>query len=125
MLTDCFVPFIVRCQIGGRGDAATDQKESSTAEERTEKGSAHAASKVLRGDAEATYFLDRDRESFDSVDALPVDKRYSCLDLLCTLVSMATYILDLSMDVVVAVYFYHLAVSHGIYHYWYVEEVLC
>ncbi len=36
---------------------------------------------------------------------------------------MATYILDLSMDVVVAVYFYHLAVSHGIYHYWYVEEV--
>ncbi len=54
----------------------------------------------------------------DHVDALPAEKRYSCMDLLCTVISMATYVFDLSMDVVVAVYFYHLAVSHGIYHYW-------
>ncbi len=58
--------------------------------------------------------------SGDCVDALPEDKSYSCLDLLCTLISVATYVFDLSMDVIVAVYFYHLAASHGIYHYWYV-----
>lgn len=27
--------------------------------------------------------------------------------------------MDLVMDCVVAYYFYHLAVDHGIYHYWY------
>lgn len=56
--------------------------------------------------------------SVDHVDALPTNLQYSMVDLLCTLISMATYIFDLSMDVIVAVYFYHLAVTHDIYHYW-------
>lgn len=55
----------------------------------------------------------------DEVDALPERMAYSNFDLLCTLISLATYVFDLVMDVVIAVYFYHLAVTHGIYHYWY------
>jgi len=55
----------------------------------------------------------------DEVDALPENLRYNWFDLLCTLISIATYIADLVMDCVVAYYFYHLATKHGIYHYWY------
>ncbi len=62
---------------------------------------------------------DGDEAEEDQCDALPAVLRYSNLDLACTLVSVATYMLDLAMDVVVAVYFYHLGVTHGIYHYWY------
>lgn len=32
---------------------------------------------------------------------------------------MLTYVFDFAMDCTVAFYFYHLAVNHGIYHYWY------
>ena len=55
----------------------------------------------------------------DVVDALPSDLRYSCIDILYTLVSILTYLFDLVMDCAVAFYFYHLGVSHGVYHYWY------
>lgn len=55
----------------------------------------------------------------DDIDALPKNLRYNWFDLLCTLISMTTYIADVVMDCVVAYYFYHLAVDHGIYHYWY------
>jgi hypothetical protein len=55
----------------------------------------------------------------DEVDALPENLRYNWFDLLCTLISIATYVVDLVMDCIVAYYFYHLAVNHGIYHYWY------
>jgi hypothetical protein len=57
--------------------------------------------------------------SEDEADALPAGCRYGNFDLLCTVISIVTYIADLVMDIIVAVYFYHLAVSHGIYHYWY------
>ena len=56
---------------------------------------------------------------FDDVDALPVHLKYSNFDVFCTFVSIVTYVFDLAMDIIVAVYFYHLGVSHGIYHYWY------
>lgn len=55
----------------------------------------------------------------DEVDALPKELRYSNFDLLCTVISILTYLFDLAMDVTVALYFYHLGVSHGVYHYWY------
>eukprot|EP00095_Tigriopus_kingsejongensis_P001254 maker-scaffold374_size191929-snap-gene-0.33 protein:Tk01254 transcript:maker-scaffold374_size191929-snap-gene-0.33-mRNA-1 annotation:"hypothetical protein DAPPUDRAFT_43071" len=55
----------------------------------------------------------------DEVDALPSSPKYTNLDLLCTLISIGTYIFDLIMDTIVAAYFYHLGVTHGIYHYWY------
>ena len=43
---------------------------------------------------------------------------YSNLDILYTLMSLGTYCFDLVMDIVVAVYFYNLAVN-GEYHYWF------
>ena len=55
----------------------------------------------------------------DEVDALPESLRYCWFDLLCTFISIVTYVVDLVMDCIVAYYFYHLAVDHGIYHYWY------
>ena len=55
----------------------------------------------------------------DEVDALPPNLRYSNFDFLCTILSVATYVFDLVMDVIVAAYFYHLGVTHGVYHYWY------
>jgi hypothetical protein len=55
----------------------------------------------------------------DEVDALPESLRYCWFDFLCTLISIVTYVADLVMDCIVAYYFYHLAVDHGIYHYWY------
>jgi hypothetical protein len=55
----------------------------------------------------------------DEVDALPESLRYCWFDFLCTLISILTYVADLVMDCIVAYYFYHLAVDHGIYHYWY------
>lgn len=55
----------------------------------------------------------------DEIDALPSKLRYNNFDLLCTIISILTYLFDLVMDCVVAIYFYHLGVSHGIYHYWY------
>lgn len=57
--------------------------------------------------------------SVDEIDALPKNLKYGTFDLFCTLVSIVTYVADLAMDIVVAVYFYHLGVNHGIYHYWY------
>ena len=70
--------------------------------------------------AESSSLLNSSRgSSVDAVDALPANLRYSNFDLFCTLISIATYVFDLAMDVIVAVYFYHLAVGHGIYHYWY------
>lgn len=57
--------------------------------------------------------------SIDETDSLPKKLNYTCFDLFCTLVSILTYVADLVMDIVVAVYFYHLGVNHGIYHYWY------
>jgi len=58
-------------------------------------------------------------DGYDEVDALPESLRYNWFDLLCTLISIVTYVSDLVMDCVVAYYFYHLATEHGIYHYWY------
>jgi len=58
-------------------------------------------------------------KTYDEVDALPESLRYNWFDLFCTMVSMTTYIADVVMDCIVAYYFYHLAVDHGIYHYWY------
>ncbi|TRY68474.1 hypothetical protein TCAL_09655, partial [Tigriopus californicus] len=55
----------------------------------------------------------------DEVDAIPSSPKYSNFDFFCTIISIATYIFDLVMDTVVAAYFYHLGVTHGIYHYWY------
>ena len=65
--------------------------------------------------SESESLLDGQREE-DFVDALPKSLRYSNFDIFCTLLSIGTYLLDLAMDIVVAVYFYHLAISHGIYH---------
>ena len=56
---------------------------------------------------------------YDEVDALPKNLRYSNFDLICTFISTITYVFDLVMDIIVAIYFYHLGVNHGIYHYWY------
>ena len=55
----------------------------------------------------------------DEVDALPSKLQYTNFDMLCTIVSMLTYLFDLVMDCTVAFYFYHLGVHHGVYHYWY------
>jgi len=55
----------------------------------------------------------------DSVDALPSKMTYTFMDFSCTMLSVGSYVFDLAMDVIVTAYFYHLAVSHGIYHYWY------
>eukprot|EP00088_Acartia_fossae_P004312 TRINITY_DN11844_c0_g1_i5.p1 TRINITY_DN11844_c0_g1~~TRINITY_DN11844_c0_g1_i5.p1 ORF type:complete len:588 (-),score=83.91 TRINITY_DN11844_c0_g1_i5:364-2127(-) len=66
-----------------------------------------------------TPFLALEPTLEDEVDALPENLRYNWFDLLCTLISIVTYIVDLVMDCIVAYYFYHLAVNHGIYHYWY------
>lgn len=60
----------------------------------------------------------------DETDALPPGLRYNCFDFSCTFISIVTYILDLVMDCIVAYYFYHLAVQHGIYHYWYFSLTL-
>ena len=60
----------------------------------------------------------------DETDALPESLRYNVFDLLCTLISILTYVVDIVMDCVVAYYFYHLAVDHGIYHYWYFSLTL-
>jgi len=62
---------------------------------------------------------DRTKISIDETDALPATLRYNALDFLCTFISVVTYVVDVVMDCVVAYYFYHLAVDHGIYHYWY------
>ncbi|XP_023324676.1 XK-related protein 4 isoform X2 [Eurytemora carolleeae] len=73
-----------------------------------------------RDEPEQAPFLNgKSREGTDEVDALPETLRYNWFDLLCTLISIVTYIMDLVMDCIVAYYFYHLAVDHGIYHYWY------
>lgn len=58
-------------------------------------------------------------EELDEVDAIPSSPNYSNFDLFCTFISIVTYIFDLVMDTIVAAYFYHLGVTHGIYHYWY------
>ena len=80
---------------------------------------------VLEEKSEATENLlnaaeaDRTNLSIDEADALPASLRYNALDFLCTIISVLTYVVDVVMDCVVAYYFYHLAVDHGIYHYWY------
>jgi len=71
--------------------------------------------KKKKGDAASSPFA----TTTDTVDALPSRLKYSNFDLLCTVVSMLTYLFDLVMDCMVAFYFYHLGVSHGVYHYWY------
>ncbi len=55
----------------------------------------------------------------DEVDALPPRMHYGVMDFAFMIISIVTYIADLTMDIIVCVYFYHLAVNHGIYHYWY------
>ena len=60
----------------------------------------------------------------DEIDALPAGLRYNTFDFFCTFLSILTYVVDLAMDCVVAYYFYHLAVDHGIYHYWYFSLTL-
>ena len=64
------------------------------------------------------------KPNYDETDALPENLRYNVFDLLCTLISILTYVVDIVMDCVVAYYFYHLAVDHGIYHYWYFSLTL-
>ena len=64
------------------------------------------------------------KPDYDETDALPENLRYNVFDLLCTLISILTYVVDIVMDCVVAYYFYHLAVDHGIYHYWYFSLTL-
>ena len=64
------------------------------------------------------------KADYDETDALPENLRYNVFDLLCTLISILTYVVDIVMDCVVAYYFYHLAVDHGIYHYWYFSLTL-
>ena len=60
----------------------------------------------------------------DETDALPANLRYNWFDFFCTFISITTYIVDVVMDCIVAYYFYHLAVDHGIYHYWYFSLTL-
>ena len=64
------------------------------------------------------------KNSVDETDALPEGLRYNCFDFFCTFISITTYIIDVVMDCIVAYYFYHLAVDHGIYHYWYFSLTL-
>jgi len=64
------------------------------------------------------------KNSVDETDALPEGLRYNCFDFFCTFISITTYIVDVVMDCIVAYYFYHLAVDHGIYHYWYFSLTL-
>ncbi|XP_040568444.1 XK-related protein 6 [Lepeophtheirus salmonis] len=59
------------------------------------------------------------KEHGDDVDALPSNLQYTNFDLLCTVISILTYLFDLAMDCIVAFYFYHLGIKYGIYHYWY------
>jgi len=59
------------------------------------------------------------KTSIDETDALPESLRYNWFDLMCTLISVVTYLADLTMDCVIAYYFYHLSSAHGIHHYWY------
>ena len=59
------------------------------------------------------------KTSIDETDALPESLRYNWFDLMCTLISVLTYLADLVMDCVIAYYFYHLSSAHGIHHYWY------
>lgn len=58
-------------------------------------------------------------KKLDEIDALPTHLRYNNFDLSCTIISILTYLFDLVMDCVVAYHFFHLAVTHGVYHYWY------
>ena len=60
----------------------------------------------------------------DETDALPPSLKYNYFDFFCTFLSILTYVVDVVMDCVVAYYFYHLAVDHGIYHYWYFSLTL-
>lgn len=53
----------------------------------------------------------------DEPDALPPSLHYGNFDFFCTVISIVTYLADLIMDLIVCVYFYHLAVSSR--HYWY------
>ena len=43
---------------------------------------------------------------FDEVDALPDSLRFNYFDILCIIVSMTTYLLDLGMDIYVACIYY-------------------
>ena len=47
-------------------------------------------------------------QPIDTVDALPSKKHYSNFDFLVGIISIVSYVFDLSMDIIVAVYFYHL-----------------
>ena len=53
----------------------------------------------------------------DEPDALPPSLHYGNFDFLCTVISVVTYLADLIMDIIVCVYFYHLAVDSR--HFWY------
>lgn len=57
--------------------------------------------------------------TLDEIDALPPSLRYNNFDMLCTIISISTYLFDLVMDCIVAFHFFHLGVTHGVYHYWY------
>lgn len=58
-----------------------------------------------------------DTAEVDEPDALPPSLHYGNFDFFCTVISIVTYLADLIMDIIVCVYFYHLAVSDR--HYWY------
>jgi len=96
-------------------DEIANGKEYNT-ETTVEEKTNHCTESLL---PEKTAELDKTKISIDETDALPPTLRYNALDFLCTVISVVTYILDVVMDCVVAYYFYHLAVDHGIYHYWY------
>jgi len=74
---------------------------------------------AVHGNGKELQTDDKSKIAIDETDALPESLRYNWFDLLCTMISIVTYVLDVVMDCIVAYYFYHLAVDHGIYHFWY------
>jgi len=101
--------------VGGGGD--DDNGENNAQQGRS------AEKDCLLSQKEGTE-LKKPGKPTDETDALPESLRYNVFDLLCTLISILTYVVDIVMDCVVAYYFYHLAVDHGIYHYWYFSLTL-
>jgi len=104
--------FIEEIANGGDKLSKTDAPEA----EEEDKGCSEA---LLPAANKQEELAAASKTSIDETDALPESLRYNWFDLMCTLISVLTYLADLSMDCIIAYYFYHLSSAHGIHHYWY------
>ena len=111
----------VKESAGGQSGGEAEDHDN----EETSQSQSKEQDKLLPGKDETDFNVKKNGKlEIDETDALPESLRYNVFDLLCTLISILTYVVDIVMDCVVAYYFYHLAVDHGIYHYWYFSLTL-